>query len=86
MFTFKVGKTLGCDLNIGQSKVTKGLQSVFSREHFTIVKNPNHPVAYIKDHSTYGTYLNGILIGKNKTFILQNDDVISVGSQKILSK
>lgn len=83
---FKIGRTTECDLNLETFDLDPKFINMISREHFTIFKDSEYPVTYIKDHSRFGTYLNDILIGKDNVHVLQTDDVISVGSHRHMRK
>ena len=41
---------------------------------------------YIQDHSTNGTYINGTRLEKDKIYIVDDRQVITVGNQKIYIK
>lgn len=82
----KVGRSARCDVIIDQTNLKNNLKQIFSKEHFTIYKDADHLVTYITDHSKTGTYLNGSLIGKRNSHILQHDDIISIGNPKLNSK
>lgn len=84
--TLKVGRSSSCDIIIDQTNIKNNLKQLFSKEHFTICKDIDNSVAYITDFSKIGTYLNGNLIGKRNSNILQHDDVISVGTPNLKSK
>lgn len=82
----KVGRSTLCDVVIDQTNIKESLKLVFSKEHFSIYKDSENLVTYIKDYSKSGTFLNGSLIGKGNSNILQHDDIISVGNPKIKSR
>ncbi|CAG9856577.1 unnamed protein product [Phyllotreta striolata] len=77
--TFRVGRSRTCDLSIEQTKLTGRKKLIFSKEHFIIGKDPGNNIAYITDLSRGGTYINNVLIGKNKNQILQHNDRIAIG-------
>nr|XP_023027860.1 ovarian-specific serine/threonine-protein kinase Lok-like [Leptinotarsa decemlineata] len=79
---FKVGRSQRCDVVIERMNINQNIKNIFSKEHFVIYKDPDNALAFIRDLSKSGTYLNGHLIGKNNTNVLQNDDVIAVGLNK----
>lgn len=79
----KVGRSAACDVTIDQTQIKNSLKQIFSKEHFSISKDSDYSVTYITDHSKSGTYLNGSLIGRRNSNILQNDDIISIGSPNI---
>lgn len=81
----KVGRSSSCDVIIDQTNIRQDLKQIFSKEHFSIYKDSENLVTYITDHSKTGTYLNGTLIGKRNSNILQHDDIISIGCPKIKS-
>lgn len=82
----KVGRSSTCDIVIDQTNLKNKLKQIFSKEHFSIYKDSDNLVTYITDHSKSGTYLNGSLIGKRNSNILQHDDIISVGAANIKSR
>lgn len=82
----KVGRSSACDVVIDQTEIKDKLKKMFSKEHFSICKDSENLVTYITDYSKSGTYLNGYLIGKRNSYILQHDDIISVGPSNIKSK
>lgn len=82
----KVGRSSSCDIVIDHTRIKDSLKQIFSKEHFSIYKDLDNLVTYITDHSKSGTYLNGCLIGKRNSYILQHDDIISIAGSKIKSK
>ncbi|KAG5899045.1 hypothetical protein JTB14_000069 [Gonioctena quinquepunctata] len=80
---FKLGRSQRCDVVVERLEINQNIKNIFSKEHFVIYKDPDNPVAFIKDLSKTGTHLNNQLIGKNNTVILQNDDMISIGISKL---
>lgn len=82
----KVGRSSTCDIIIDQTKIKDNLKQIFSKEHFCIYKDSDNLVTYITDNSKSGTFLNGSLIGKRNSNILQHDDIISIGGPKIKCK
>ena len=62
---------------------------VISSKHCTLMFNPDTNKIVLKDTSTNGTFVNGTLIGKNKTHEIQYNDKIRFGKaqrQKIRKK
>ncbi|CAO0797355.1 unnamed protein product [Mucor circinelloides] len=62
------------------------LEDLISETHCVItslIKSIDSTCVYLTDTSTSGTYLNGCLIGQNKTVILHSGCIISFGSEHI---
>nr|CAI5870276.1 unnamed protein product [Callosobruchus analis] len=79
--TVSVGRSADCDFSVNDAKLDPKVKAIFSKKQFVIYRDCEKGVAFIKDLSTYGTYLNGVRIGKNNQNVLQRDDVIAVGKQ-----
>ncbi|VEN45084.1 unnamed protein product [Callosobruchus maculatus] len=79
--TVTVGRSADCDFSINNGKMDSKVKAIFSKQQFVIYRDCEKGVTFIKDLSTYGTYLNGVCIGKNNQNVLQRDDVIAVGKQ-----
>ncbi|CAH2018532.1 unnamed protein product [Acanthoscelides obtectus] len=77
--TVSVGRSSDCDISLSNAKIDPKIKAIFSKQQFVINKDCEKGVTFIKDLSTYGTYLNGVCIGKNKQNVLQRDDVIAIG-------
>ncbi|XP_025831901.1 ovarian-specific serine/threonine-protein kinase Lok-like isoform X2 [Agrilus planipennis] len=72
------GRSLDCTVRAQEKFITKGRISYISMLHFIVnIKANRFPV--IRDVSRNGTWVNGILVGKEKEVILQDGDKISVG-------
>lgn len=82
----KVGRSPNCDLDVSRMKLAENLKLVFSKEHFDICLDFENLVTYITDLSKGGTYINGVLVGRNKKQILQNDDTIGIGNKNSVCK
>ncbi|KAI4457144.1 ovarian-specific serine/threonine-protein kinase lok-related [Holotrichia oblita] len=80
--SFKLGKTESCDCVLSTDTFIKTKLDNISREHFIIKKEDDKPI-YIQDLSKNGTFLNGEKIGRKKKRILQNDDAIAIGYQRL---
>ena len=59
---------------------------VISSKHCTLMFNPDTNKIVLKDTSTNGTFVNGILIGKNKTREIQYNDKIRFGKSSKAKK
>lgn len=77
----KLGRSEECDIVIYKSKFLPEQLFFISKEQFLIAKDSEDVyITYITDLSKNGTYVNGKLIGRGKTIVLQNDDVIAIGN------
>lgn len=80
---FKVGKLVDCDISVFDipiGEIDPDIVSGVSKIHFIIQRRyiREIPVAFIKDTSSNGTYINGELVGKGQIRILGHNDQISV--------
>ncbi|XP_018561131.1 serine/threonine-protein kinase Chk2-like isoform X2 [Anoplophora glabripennis] len=76
-----LGRSEQCDIIIYKSKFPPEHLLLISKEHFRIARDPEDVyITYITDLSKNGTYVNGRVIGRNKTIVLQNNDVVAVGN------
>ncbi|KAL7330027.1 hypothetical protein PS15p_205025 [Mucor circinelloides] len=76
---YRIGKDKSSDIHIE-------LKDLISETHCVIIpliKLIDETCVYLTDTSTSGTYLNGCLIGQNKTVILHSGCIISFGSEHI---
>lgn len=77
-----VGRSNKCNLILGE-EIDHVTRSQFSKEHFKIYRAPlsassDLKVVYLDDLSFNGTYINGKKLGKGRSAILRNNDVISL--------
>lgn len=79
--SLKLGRSEECDIVIYKSRFLEEHLLHISKEHFQITKDPEDVyITYITDLSKNGTYVNGRVIGRNNTVVLQNNDVIAIGN------
>lgn len=83
--SYSFGRGINNDVVITNKKIPENKFGNISKEHFQIVKEAGMPPV-VKDYSKNGTFINEILIGKNKTRILQTHDKISVGFVNLTSR
>ncbi|CAH2003894.1 unnamed protein product [Acanthoscelides obtectus] len=80
--TLTLGRSDECDVVIYKSKFLPNQLLFISKKHFIIERDPEDAaITYIIDLSKNGTYLNNILIGRNKRVILQSNDCIAIGER-----
>ncbi|XP_052898066.1 ovarian-specific serine/threonine-protein kinase Lok-like [Anopheles moucheti] len=79
---FTVGRGPGCDLAIDAKKLPTCILLQISNVHFVLEKDLEDPFspAYIIDHSTNGTRVNGNPLGKHNRWILMDGDTISIAA------
>lgn len=79
---FTAGRNTTNNLCIGKEHLPDKILSRISNFHFSITReimtNNDISPTYIQDKSRNGTFLNGDLIGYQKTRILKDDDVIAL--------
>lgn len=81
-----LGRSDECDIVIHKSKFSPDQIFFISKKHFVIRRDSDDKhITYITDLSKNGTYVNNQLIGKNKTIILQNNDLLAIG-EKLVGK
>lgn len=81
-----IGRSDECDIVIHKSKFPANQIFFISKKHFVIRKDSEDKhITYITDLSKNGTYVNNCLIGRNKTIILQNNDLLAIG-EKLVGK
>uniref|UniRef100_A0A182P8M5 non-specific serine/threonine protein kinase n=1 Tax=Anopheles epiroticus TaxID=199890 RepID=A0A182P8M5_9DIPT len=79
---FSVGRDQKCDLVVSEELLPHSSRILISNFHFTLerdVKDCYSPT-YIIDSSTNGTFVNGILIGRNNRAILLPGFIISIAA------
>lgn len=57
-----------------------------SNKHCELFYDSMEMTFYIQDHSTNGTYINGSRLEKEKIYVLNDKQIITVGNQKIYMK
>jgi len=72
---FVVGRGGKCNLKIFEKQIS-GVHFRIIRDVGTDSNEP--PIVYLEDHSSNGTFVNGIKIGKGKKHVLQNADQITL--------
>lgn len=77
-----LGRSEHCDIVIHKHKFVSNQCLNVSKRHFVIFKDIDAPT-FITDLSKNGTFVNGILIGKGKKFVLQHNDVISIANKNL---
>lgn len=55
-----------------------------TREHFTIAPRANGITATLTDHSTFGTYINGVRMIKESSVVVSNFSEIRLASKAVL--
>ncbi|KAJ8949327.1 hypothetical protein NQ314_008247 [Rhamnusium bicolor] len=80
--SLRLGRCDKCDIVIHKSKFLPDQINYISKDHFLITKDPDDMhITYITDLSKNGTFVNGDLIGRDRTIILQNNDSIAIGEK-----
>eukprot|EP01133_Synstelium_polycarpum_P007863 gene7863-9228_t len=67
-----------------QDPTVSGVHCRMARDAM-VTSSGKTPTVWITDFSTNGTYIKGILLGKDKTTVLQNGDLVSFTSSKMNS-
>lgn len=82
MYTF--GRLADCDISV-KNKIAPKREQVISKLHFTIYREKcftsngiEDDVVYLRDESQNGTFINNTVVGKGKSTILVNNDLIAV--------
>ncbi|XP_055367274.1 serine/threonine-protein kinase Chk2 isoform X2 [Betta splendens] len=75
------GRDSKCDYVLGDPN-NRGSKKflIYSKKHFRIYREGNE--AFVEDYSNNGTFVDGILVGKNKKLPLVNNAVISLAEQR----
>ncbi|XP_019880788.1 ovarian-specific serine/threonine-protein kinase Lok [Aethina tumida] len=81
--SISLGRDAECDIVLYRETFPQNLLQSVSKLHFAISKDGDGPV-YITDFSKNGTFVNQTKVGKNRKFILQNNDNISVGNKRLI--
>lgn len=78
---FVVGRQSSCDYHFESGESQSKIYPLISKIHFIIEKHVIRGtcVAFLKDVSSNGTFVNDQLVGRDQRHVLSNDDVISVG-------
>ncbi|XP_026761817.2 ovarian-specific serine/threonine-protein kinase Lok [Galleria mellonella] len=77
---FSLGRAFTCTCVIRKEMINDKILKNISKKHFILKRELSEPLSptIITDLSYNGTYVNGILIGKDHSCILDNNDVISL--------
>ncbi|CAH0563333.1 unnamed protein product [Brassicogethes aeneus] len=78
-----LGRAEYCDIVIVKNRFPDHIVFHISKEHFVISKQAGGPV-FITDLSKNGTFINRQKVGRNNKYVLQNNDIISVGIKDML--
>lgn len=77
--TITLGRAEQCTIVINKNNFPESTIMNFSKIHFIIIRDVYTDLIYLKDESKNGTFINGSLVGKGNRYILQHDDILSVG-------
>ncbi|XP_059048501.1 ovarian-specific serine/threonine-protein kinase Lok-like [Achroia grisella] len=82
---FSLGRSFSCTYVIRKEMVNENIIKNISKQHFILKRDLSEPLcpAIITDLSHNGTFVNGILVGKGNSRILDDNDVISVSHQSM---
>lgn len=83
--SYSFGRGINNDVVITKEAIPENKFGNISKVHFQIAKEAGM-LPVIKDYSKNGTFINEILVGKNKTRILQTNDKISAGFANLTSR
>ncbi|CAK1556321.1 unnamed protein product [Leptosia nina] len=77
---FSVGRSVDNTFIVRKDTIKELIIKNISKRHFIIKRDMAEPLnpAILTDLSYNGTYVNGVIIGRGKSRVLDNDDVISV--------
>ncbi|XP_075977528.1 ovarian-specific serine/threonine-protein kinase loki [Anticarsia gemmatalis] len=80
---FSLGRAFNCTFIMKKEMIKENIIKNVSKQHFVIRRDLSEPLcpAIITDLSYNGTFINGEKIGKGKSQVLDDNDVISVTHQ-----
>ncbi|XP_026476145.1 ovarian-specific serine/threonine-protein kinase Lok-like [Ctenocephalides felis] len=76
---YAVGRE-NCDINLTTDEKSFEHLHFISRTHFKLKRDSRNSLVYLEDFSRNGTFINGEKVDKGNQRILQNEDVIAIGS------
>ncbi|VVC89309.1 unnamed protein product [Leptidea sinapis] len=77
---FTLGRALSCSFIVKKDNIKDNIIKNVSKQHFVIKRDMTEPLnpAIITDLSYNGTYINGTIIGKGNSRVLDDNDEIAI--------
>lgn len=85
---YTLGRAETCNIIMNSSIMKENWLNTISKVHFRIYRehigNTNETVIYLEDTSSNGTFVDKVLVGRNKRVILDNHSEISLSKDILL--